>query len=610
MELVLSLLVIQGIMGAFDNFWHHEITEALPSKPSARGELALHTIREFLYGIIFLALGWSQWHGAFAWLLAVMLIIEVVVTMWDFIVEDMTRKLPPLERVLHTLLAMNYGAVLVILLPIMWAWSLQPTAIIGADHGILSWIMTLYAVGILAWSVRDAIAVAKLSRLQEPEWKRRPIAVAENTDPKTVLVTGATGFIGGVLCRRLIQRGDRLIVLTRDAKQADYRFGPHARSVESLGEIDADTKIDAVVNLAGAPVLGLPWTKARRAEIMDSRIGTTETLLDLMGRLKTPPEVLVNASAIGIYGRSGDVECDETRAPQDIFMSELCRKWEETAWKAHALGVRVCLMRLGLVLGMQGGPLPALAGPARFGLGAVIGPGNQWNSWVHIDDVVAFTERAMDERNMSGPYNVTAPETVTQRTFMAALGRVLRRPVWFKVPAWTLRLCLGEMSDLLVEGQRTGSAKATADGFSFAHPTLEDALEILLAPSPAEITVLYNAACPVCDAEISHYRRAANENAAPLAFSDINVNAGTLESRGISDRDLKRRMHVATRDGEVASGVDAFLAIWRRLPNYRWLATLVALPGIRQISSAAYEWIAVPVLAAWNARRERQNQTQ
>ena len=117
MELVLSLLVIQGVMGAFDNFWHHEITEALPSKPSARGELALHTIREFLYGIIFLALGWSEWHGAFAWLLAAMLLIEVVVTMWDFIVEDMTRKLPPLERVLHTLLAMNYGAVLVILLP-------------------------------------------------------------------------------------------------------------------------------------------------------------------------------------------------------------------------------------------------------------------------------------------------------------------------------------------------------------------------------------------------------------------------------------------------------------------------------------------------------------
>ncbi len=490
MELVLSLLVIQGVMGAFDNFWHHEITEALPSKPSARGELALHTIREFLYGIIFLALGWSEWHGLFAWLLAAMLLTEVVVTLWDFIVEDLTRKLPPLERVLHTLLAMNYGAVLVILIPIMWGWSLEPSAIVGGEHGILSWVMTLYAVGILAWSLRDAIAVAKLSRLQEPEWKRRPFAIAEADAPKSVLVTGATGFIGGVLCRRLIERGDAVIALTRDAKQAEYRFGPHVRIVESLGEIAVDTKIDAVVNLAGAPVLGLPWTKARRAEIMQSRIGTTGALLEFMGRLTTPPEVLVNASAIGIYGRSGDAECDETAAPQDIFMSELCRAWEETAWRAHALGVRVCLMRLGLVLGADGGPLPALAGPAKFGLGAVIGPGDQWNSWVHVDDVVAFVEMAMNERAMSGPYNVTAPESVTQRGFMAALGRVLRRPVVFKVPAWALRVGLGEMSDLLVEGQRTTCARTQADGFSFAHPTLEGALGDLLIPSNADVTVL------------------------------------------------------------------------------------------------------------------------
>lgn len=609
MELVLSLLVIQGIMGAFDNFWHHEITEALPSKPSARGELALHTIREFLYGIIFLALGWSQWHGAFAWLLAAMLLIEGVVTMWDFIVEDMTRKLPPLERVLHTLLAMNYGAVLVILLPVMWGRALQPTAIIGADHGILSWIMTLYAIGILAWSLRDAIAVAKLSRLQEPEWKRKPFTVAEGAKPRTVLVTGATGFIGGVLCRRLIERGDALIVLTRDRKQAEYRFGPHVRIVEDLDDIAAETTIDAVVNLAGAPVLGLPWTRGRRAEIMQSRIGTTEALLGLMGRLNTPPEVLVNASAIGVYGRSGDTECDETQPPQDIFMSDLCRTWEETAWKAHALGVRVCLMRLGLVLGADGGPLPALAGPARFGLGAVIGPGSQWNSWVHVDDVVAFVELALEERAMSGPYNVTAPQTVTQKDFMATLGRVLHRPVLFKVPAWALRFGLGEMSDLLVEGQRTVCTRSEAGGFNFTHPTLEGALADLLIAPQAQITVLYNAACPVCDAEISHYRRAANENAAPLAFSDINVNTGTLADRGISDLDLKRRMHVAAPNGEVASGVDAFLAIWRRLPNYRWLAALVALPGIRQLCSAAYEWVAVPLLAAWNARRERQNPT-
>ena len=406
MELVLSLLVVQGVMGAFDNFWHHEITEALPSKPSARGELALHTIREFLYGLIFLSLAWSQSHGLFAWLLAAMLVTEVVVTLWDFIVEDLTRKLPKLERIVHTLLAMNYGAVLVVLIPIMWGWSLEPTAVVSAQYGLLSWIMTLYAVGILAWAVRDGIAVIKLSRLQTPEWQRNPFEISRNDTPKTVLVTGATGFIGRALCRHLIERGDRLVVLARDLKKAGYLFGPHVLAVDELAGLDDTTRLDAVVNLAGAPVLGLPWTLGRRAEILDSRVGTTEQLLELMGRLDVPPEVLVNASAIGYYGLSGDTECNETHPPQDMFLSELCHRWEKAAFKARALGVRVCVMRLGLVFGRDGGPLPALANPARFGLGAVIGTGRQWFSWVHLDDVIRFTVHAIADREFSGPYNV------------------------------------------------------------------------------------------------------------------------------------------------------------------------------------------------------------
>lgn len=609
MELVLSLLVIQGIMGAFDNFWHHEITEALPSKPSARGELALHTIREFLYGIIFLALAWSQWHGFFAWALAAMLVTEVVVTLWDFIVEDLTRRLPKLERIVHTLLAMNYGAVLVILIPVMWRWSLEPSAIVSADHGLLSWIMTLYAVGIFAWALRDGIAVAKLSRLQAPEWQRRPFDIAAAGSPRTVLVTGATGFIGRNLCRRLIEGGDNLIVLTRDLEKAAYLFGPHARAVSTLSDIAADTGLDAIVNLAGEPVLGLPWTRSRRAEILQSRIGTTEKLLELMARLEVPPEVLVNASAIGYYGLSGDATCDEARPPQDVFMSELCRRWEEAAFKAHAFGVRICIMRLGLVFGRDGGPLAALAGPARFGLGAVIGSGRQWVSWVHLDDVIAFALRAIDDRAFAGPYNVTAPEPVTHRVFMKSLGRTLARPVFLRVPAWPLKATLGEMADLLLEGQRTDSTKVTAAGFRFRHGDLDAALHDLLVERPAPVTVHYNGACPVCDAEIAHYRRAANENHAPVAFADIASHPGALAGRGITDGELMRRMHVSAPGGHIASGVDAFIAIWRRLPRHRWLALIVALPVIRQLFSASYEWIAVPMLAAWNARRERRHQS-
>lgn len=492
MELVLSLLVVQGLMGAFDNFWHHEITEALPSKPSARGELALHTVREFLYGLIFLSLAWSQSQGLFAWLLAAMLLTEVVVTLWDFIVEDLTRKLPKLERIVHTLLAMNYGAVLVVLIPIMWGWSLEPTEIISAEYGLLSWIMTLYAVGILAWSVRDGIAVAKLSRLQAPEWQRRPFNIATTVTPKNILVTGATGFIGRHLCRHLIERGDRLIVLARDLEKADYLFGRHALAVDDLAMLDANTHLDAVVNLAGAPVLGLPWTRGRRAEIMGSRVGITEQLLKLMGRLDVPPEVLVNASAIGYYGVSGDAECDETRPPQDLFLSELCRRWEEEAFKAEALGVRVCVMRLGLVFGRDGGPLPALANPARFGLAAVIGTGRQWISWAHLDDVIAFTVKAIADRDFSGSFNVTAPEPMTQSAFTKTLGRVLTRPVFLAIPSWPLRIAMGEMADLLLEGQRTVSRKASATGFRFTHADLEPALRDLLVEQATPVTVRYH----------------------------------------------------------------------------------------------------------------------
>lgn len=605
MELVLSLLVIQGVMGAFDNLWHHEITERLPQKPSARGELALHAIRAFLYSIIFLALGWSEWHGVFAVLLAAMLIIEVVITLWDFIIEDMTRKLPKLERVLHTLLAMNYGAVLVVLVPILWAWANQPTAIHAAGYGWLSWVMTLYAVGIFAWAVRDGLAVWTLGALQEPAWRRAPFTVLANDASRTVLVTGATGFIGRALCRHLIERGDKLIVLTRDAENAEYLFGPHALAVEDLDALDADTHIDAVVNLAGAPVLGLPWTKRRRATLLESRVGTTRRLLALMRRLNRPPEVLINASAVGYYGAAGDARCDEAHPPQDVFMSELCRRWEEAALNAHSLGVRVCLMRLGVVLGRGGGPLPGLALPVRFGLGAVIGSGAQWMPWVHLDDVIAFIDRAMEDRALCGPFNITAPEPVSNRDFMGELGRTLGRPVLFRIPAWPLRAATGEMSDLLLEGQRAVPGNAMAAGFEFRFARLGEALDDLLRRRLDAITVHYNEGCPVCNAEIEHYRRAADKNNAPVAFSAIGHDPGALDSSGITDLELKRRLHVSTVGGSVASGADAFIAIWRRLPGYRWLAAVVSLPGIRQLASALYEWGAVPTLAAYNAWRER-----
>ena len=202
---------------------------------------------------------------------------------------------------------------------------------------------------------------------------------------------------------------------------------------------------------------------------------------------------------------------------------------------------------------------------------------------------------------------MTAPETVTQRVFAKTLGRVVARPVFLAIPSWPLRTALGEMSDLLLEGQRTVSTKAEAAGFRFTHAGLEPALRDLLVARQAPLTVHYNAACPVCEAEISHYRRVVKAHHAPVAFSDIGSQPDVLAAHGVSDRELVHRMHVSMPGGEIASGVDAFIAIWRRLPGYRWLAQLVALPVMRQLFSTAYEWLAVPLLAAWNARRDRRH---
>lgn len=227
MELVLCLLVLQGVLGAFDNLWHHEFTENLPNTPSVRTEIALHSTRELIYGVVFLMLGWATWHGWFAVALAGLILIKVFITLWDFLEEDMTRKLPPLEQVLHTLLAMNYGAVLLVLAPVLWTWSLGDTYVATAGYGWLTWIMTLYGVGVIAWGIWDLIAAFKLTRLRVPDLKRNPILVQRRGAGRNLLITGGTGFIGRELCRTLIANGDRLTILTRDKSKAEYLYGNH-----------------------------------------------------------------------------------------------------------------------------------------------------------------------------------------------------------------------------------------------------------------------------------------------------------------------------------------------------------------------------------------------
>jgi uncharacterized protein (TIGR01777 family) len=475
MTFALVLLAIQGVLGALDNLIHHELEARLPSRVSARYELTLHAAREAIYGILFLGLAWARWEGGWAWLVLALLLAEIVITLADFLEEDVSRRLPPFERVLHTVLAIGYGAFLAAFLPVLIDWAAAPTGIVAADHGLLSWLLTAYAIGVLAWSVRNALAVHHLRGMAAA----RPV-IRTGTASSTVLVTGATGFIGTALVDDLLKDGARVIVLSRDARRAARSFVAPVIAIESLDLLPDETRIDAIVNLAGASIAGGLWTRRRRRVLIESRSRVAGELMRLMARLDRKPRVLVTASAIGYYGLRGDEPLDEEASPQAIFQSELCQLREAETMQARVHGVRPVMLRFGLVLGPSGGVLQPLAFATRLGLGSVMGSGAQIVSWIHLVDAVALIRFAIDRAELFGPVNAVAPETVPQRRFAEALAAAMRRPLWLHVPELLLRVGLGELSQLFLRGQNVVPRRALAAGFAFRYPTLSMALRDLV----------------------------------------------------------------------------------------------------------------------------------
>ena len=296
---------------------------------------------------------------------------------------------------------------------------------------------------------------------------------------RTVLVTGATGFIGSALVAQLLARGDSVVALSRNATKARRKLGARVQIVESLAQIAPSAVIDAVVNLAGEPLAGGPWSAARKQRFVDSRVQTTAQLIDLFERLASPPAVLVNGSAVGYYGERGDDTLDERDRPRDEFLSTLCQQWEAEARRAEMLGVRVCLLRTGLVLGAGGGLLAPLLLSSRLGLGAVFADGRQWQPWIHIDDEIGLILHLIDHPTLSGPFNATSPEPVTQRELMDILATVLKRPRWLRVPASLLKLS-GEMSVLFMVSQRVLPTFALESGYVFRYPALATALRQII----------------------------------------------------------------------------------------------------------------------------------
>jgi uncharacterized protein (TIGR01777 family) len=257
--------------------------------------------------------------------------------------------------------------------------------------------------------------------------------------------------------------------------------GAQVKGVALLEELGQEP-IDAVVNLAGAPIADRPWTRGRKALLWSSRITLTETLVAWLESRDQRPSVLVSGSAVGWYGDGGERELTEDSPPvSEDFASHLCIAWEETAQRAQALGIRVVLVRTGLVLAAEGGFLSRLLLPFKLALGGPIGNGRQWMPWIHIKDQIALIDFLVHENAASGPYNACAPHPVRNADFARTLGSVLHRPAFMPMPAFVLRVLLGEMSGLLLGGQRAMPAKLLAAGFTFQFTDLRAALDDVAA---------------------------------------------------------------------------------------------------------------------------------
>jgi uncharacterized protein (TIGR01777 family) len=278
----------------------------------------------------------------------------------------------------------------------------------------------------------------------------------------------------------LLADGHRVIVLTRQVKAAAWMFDGRAECIASMDALAPSRRIDVVINLAGARILGWRWTAARRAELRRSRVALTARVVDWIAAAEHKPALMLSASAIGYYGvqaRGDDSELNEGAPAQDIFMSALCREWEQAALGAEQFGVKVARMRFGLVLG-HGGALPMMLLPVKLGLGGPLGGGRQWLSWIHVDDLIGAIAHLMRTR-ADGPFNFTAPQCLSQAQFNRIAARVERRPYGLPTPALPLRLLLGEQADLLLEGQRVVPQRLLASGFAFRYAALEPALRSL-----------------------------------------------------------------------------------------------------------------------------------
>ncbi|MFO0585898.1 MAG: TIGR01777 family oxidoreductase [Polyangiaceae bacterium] len=302
---------------------------------------------------------------------------------------------------------------------------------------------------------------------------------------KTILITGGSGFLGRRISEELIGRGDRVTVLSRDAAKTRGKVPPGVRTAGWTPTregpwYDEVENVDAVVHLAGE-VVAQRWTEQKRKEIVESRVGSTDRLVEAIGRAKHRPKVLVSASAIGFYGAHDPGETLDENSPRGSgFLAELVEKWEASAKKAEEHGVRVVNLRIGVVFGKGGGALEKMLPAFRFFVGGPIGSGDQFYSWVHIDDIAGLAIEAIDDERYAGPINATSPYPATAGEVAKTIGATLNRPSFFKVPKAIVSVLMGEAAEVVTESQRVLPKRAIELGYEFRYARLQPALEQIL----------------------------------------------------------------------------------------------------------------------------------
>lgn len=329
-------------------------------------------------------------------------------------------------------------------------------------------------------NVAAALSIAIPLFLLRPQARQRKSTIqlrSQIKDHLRILLTGGSGFIGAPLANVLSRQGHDVLLLTRNPANLGDVQG-RVTCLTDLAQIADDERIDAIINLAGEPLAGTRWTPRSKQRFLQSRLDVTDGLLKLVQRLQNKPQVLLNGSAVGFYGHWQDETLNEKSPGRDCFSHQLCHRWEQSALQMEAFGVRVCLLRIGVVLGSSGGPLEELRRSFDRGVAATIGDGRQWMPWIHLHDVLDICGLLLASPAIKGAVNLTAPAPVTHATFVTTLQRHIPTALLkIRVPSPLVRLLVGEMADeVLLTGQRVMPSKLLEHGYTFRYAELDSAL--------------------------------------------------------------------------------------------------------------------------------------